>query len=243
MTSLHQVIALEKGTKKTAEDGFTKAYHRAQKPNLFAGITKSYQPLTEDGVMVPTEQLKVQDTVDGVLADIKAALVPLFDIVATKDTANQAASADITINGTVIAAGVPVSTLLWLEKKLVEIRVVINALPELDAAVDWTWATGSGLWRAEPVSTLRQTKEPKFITAAPATDKHQAVVVEKTEDVIHGTYTTVKLSGATTPQRKRGLLHAVDKMSDAVKLARQTANEHTVTDCKIGDAILGYILG
>lgn len=241
LTKLNQIIAIEKTAKANSEAGFTASYHRAQKSDLFAGLTKVYQPLKEDGTQLPGEKRIVQATVPGIIGDIQASLEGLFDLTATKDTANGHAKANIVVGDVVVAEQVPVSTLLWLEKKLVDLKTVLGKLPVLDSADVWAFDGGMGLYRSEPVSTMRQQKVPKFITIAPATDKHAAQVVRETEDVFEGTWTTTKLSGAIPASRREQLLAQVTELQVAVKVAREEANSMTVTDVRIGARILGYL--
>ena len=241
MTKLNQIIAVEKTVKANTENAFTAACHLAQKPDLFSGLTKVYEPLVEDDVQLPGERKLVQAKVGSLLGDVVSALTRQFDLTATKDTANGSASADIVVNGTVLAANVPVTTLLWVEKRLVDIKAFISKLPVLDPAETWTFDNSNGYFASAPLETMRQIKKPVFLTVAPATDKHQAQVVRETEDVFTGKWTTTKLSGAIPTTRRDALLAACNELMEAVKVAREKANSADVTDVHIGESILGYL--
>ena len=64
-----------------------------------------------------------------------------------------------------------------------------------------------------------------------------------TEDVIVGTWTTIKFSGALPAAKIREMRERVTKLAQAVKFARETANSADVTDVTIGDAVLSYVFG
>lgn len=240
-TQLHKIIAVEKSVKATTEGAFTSAYHLAQKPDLFAGLTKVYRPLIEDDVVLPGERKLIQARVSDLVDGVQAALIRQFDLTATKDTANGHAKADIVINGTIVAVKVPVTTLLWIEKRLVDVKTFVSKLPVLDPSDVWHFDTDNGYYASAPLLTMRQVKEPKFITVAKATDKHAEQVVKETEDVFKGEWTTTKLSGAIPASRRDQLLTQVDEMIIAVKLAREEANSATVQDVNIGTAIIGHM--
>lgn len=50
----------------------------------------------------------------------------LFDVTATKDWANCEARADVTVDGWVLVSAVPVSCLLFLEKRLTDIYAFVH---------------------------------------------------------------------------------------------------------------------
>lgn len=241
MTKLNQVIALEKGVKAAAETTLTKAYHEAQKPDLFAGLVRTYEPLEEEGHVLPPESKKVAAKVPLLVTDVQGALERLFDLTLTKDTANTAAKADVTIGDTVLARDVPVTTLLWLEKQLVNLRTFVSKLPTTDVADDWIWDPDNQVFRSATVKTLRSRKSEEFIVVVPPTDKHPAHVEKVTKDVPEGTWSTTKLSGAVSPSQRDTWLAQVGAVIEAVKTAREQANMAEVVDAKMGKAILDYV--
>lgn len=241
MAKLNQLIAVEKNVKAESETTFTKAYQLAQKPDLFDGLVKAYEPFEEDGVALPGERKLIQATVPSLIDTVEAALTRLIDLTVTKDTANTRAAADIKVDGVVIADAVPVTTLLWLEKKLVDLRTFVSKLPVLDPATVWTFDAGQGVYVSEPLTTIRQKKVTEYITVAQATDKHPAQVAKEQKDVPEGRWIAVKQSGAMTVTDRNALLTRLSKLMIAVKQAREEANSIQVTDVKIGEQILGYL--
>ncbi|MEV0269330.1 MAG: hypothetical protein HOV71_19755 [Hamadaea sp.] len=241
MTKLNQIIALEKGVKATAETTLTKAYHEAQKPDLFAGLIRTYEPLEEDGYVLPSESKKVTAKVPALVSEIQAAVERLIDLTLTKDTANAGAKADVKVGDTVLARDVPVTTLLWLEKQLTNLRTFISKLPVTDVADDWTWDADNQVFRSATVKTMRSRKSEDFIVVVPPTDKHPAHVEKVTKDVPEGTWSTTKLSGAVSPSQRDTWLAQVTAVTEAVKTAREQANLAEVVDAKMGKAILDFI--
>lgn len=240
---LHQFIAAIKDRNAAADRDFTNAYHTLQKQQLFGGLRKSYRPRLDDGVQLPGEKQLVQATVPGALVDIRVAVAKLIDTAATRDEANQRARASVFINGARVTDDLPLSTLLWLEKKLTDLRTVITAIPVLPTDDTWTFDDNNSWWISEPSQTLRQVKVANHITVAPATEKHQATVVREESTVVEGTWTTEKFSGAVPAWQKTKMRDRLDTLIVAVKTAREQANQVDVEDAHVGGAIMDYIFG
>lgn len=243
MTRLNQVIGLEKGVKAAADAALAKAQHDAQKPDLFAGLVRTYEPLDEDGYVLPSESKKVAAKVPHMVTDVRGALERLFDLTLTKDTANTVAKADIRVGDAVLARDVPVTTLLWLEKQLVSLRAFIGKLPVTDVADDWVWDPDNEVFRSATVKTMRSRKVEDFIVVVPPTDKHPAHVEKVTKDVPEGTWSTTKLSGAISPSQRDKWLAQVTAVIEAVQTAREQANMVEVVDARMGKAILDFVFG
>lgn len=242
MTKLNQIIAIEKGVKAKTSREFTDLHRTIQKLPLLAGIARNYAPKDDDGDRLPPESTLVQVSADGVLADLTAVLVRLFDLEITKDTANGEAFADVEIGGATIVVDAPVTTLLFLEKQLVDVRTFIAKIPVLDPSERWTHDSATGVWVTDASVTAKNKKVPRNHVKAPATDKHPAQVELYYEDVIVGMWTTRKFSGALPADRQHVLLGRVDRLIDAVKYAREQANSKEIADYKMGKAIFDYLL-
>ncbi|HLG78190.1 MAG TPA: hypothetical protein VKX46_17370, partial [Ktedonobacteraceae bacterium] len=170
-------------------------------------------------------------------------LTKLFDVVATKDWANCSAKADVRVDGTVLLSQVPATYLLFLEKQLVDIHTFIKKLPVLDAAEVWVFDTSADSWATEPVQTLKTKKVPRNHVKAEATDKHPAQVEVYYEDIVVGTWRTIRFSGALPARRVNELLQRVEKLQEAVKFAREEANNMEVEEQKVGDKVFTYLFG
>lgn len=241
MTTLAQIVAIEKGVKAKTDRAVTTAYHTIQKTEPLSGIAREYQPKDEDGDKLPSESTLVQTRVEQIIDDFAAAQTRLVDVTLTKETANCLATADVVIDGNVLVKDAPVTFLLFLEKRLVDAQTFISKLPTLDPGSEWVYDSNAGVYAATPFGTTRTKKVPRNHVKAEATDKHPAQVEIFYEDIIVGTWTTRKFSGAIPMDRKTELLERVDKLIQAVKFAREEANSRTVTDVEAGDAIFSFL--
>jgi hypothetical protein len=243
VTKLNQIIAIEKGVKTAADGALTSAHREVQKVEPLAGIARTYVPRQDDGLQLPPEtklpQIKADDAVDVVVQ----ALTRLFDVTATKDATNCLAKADVVIDGVTILRDVPVTTLLFLERKLVDLHTFIIKLPVLDPAERWTHNREVGAYASAPSETIRSKKVMRNWVRAEATEKHPAQVDVYNEDVAEGTWTTVKYSGAMPADRVAVLLARVTKLTEAVKQARELANGIEVVDVKLGEPFFSYLFG
>lgn len=240
---MNQIVALEKGVKARTHSELTEAHHALQKPGLLAGLTRTYTPKDEEGERFPSETSKVQVLASDMVRRTKTILTRLFDVTATKDATNCRAKADVVVDGKVLAKDVPATYLLFLEKQLVDIATFVRKLPTLDPAETWVKDPTTGAFRTDPVETAKTKKIPRNHVKAPATDKHPAQVEVYQEDVVVGTWKTVKFSSAMPATEVRDMLERVEKLQQAVKFAREEANSVEVTELTPGDALLSYVFG
>lgn len=241
-TKLNQIVAIEKTAKSDAQAAVTQAYHLVQKPELFAGIARNYEPLHEDGETLPAESTRVQFQAEELLRGaIRRDWSRLLDLVATKDVANTAAKADVVIDGNVLAAQVPVTYLIWLEKQLVDMLTVVSKMPVLDNALVWH-QNSDGLWATEVTQTVKTKKVPRNHVKAEATAHHPAQVEMYSEDIKVGTWSTTRFSGAMPATRQKEIMARLAALVTAVKFAREEANGLVVTDQHVGGPIFDYLL-
>lgn len=242
MTKLSQIVAIEKGVKAKSQRSLTDAYHIAQKPAPFSGIARTYRPKDEEGDQLPSESTLVQMSAETLLRSVGDSLTRLFDITVTKDSTNCRASADVVVDGVVLLPQLPVTSLIFLEKQLVDIRTFIQKLPTLDPSEKWQYDSATGTWVTETSQTTRTKKTPRNHVKSPATDKHPAQVEMYYEDVIVGYWSTTKLSGALPADRVTELVERVDRLIEAVKFAREEANSVDVIDVPTGKKVFDYLL-
>lgn len=242
---LNQVIAVRAGVKGDSEGRLTKNYHLLQRAELLRGLSRTYKPKDDDGFQYPGETTGVVVKVEKVLGDIAEDLVKLFDITAAVDWTNQHASADIVLlsgeQPWVLAADVPVSYLMFLEKALVNLETVVRKLPTLDPAEEWKYDPASDVYKSAAVQTVKTKKVRRNNVLAAATDRHPAQVESYTEDVPEGTWSTIKFSGALPAARVNKMLARITALAEAVKFAREQANLAAVVDPKPGRRIFEYL--
>lgn len=243
MTKLNQIIAIEKSAKNAAAHVLTKAYQNVQKAAPLSGISRTYQPLNDEGERLPSESTRVQISAATIAADVKDVLARMFDVVATKDNTNRFAVADVVVDGKTILTDAPVTFLLYLEKQLTDLRTFISKLPTLDPSEEWSWDDNALCYVSAPVQTVRSKKVPRNHVLAEATDRHPAQVQVWHEDVSVGTWTTVKRSGALPAREVAQALQRVEALQVAVKQAREAANQTDVSDKLVGKAITDFVFG
>lgn len=248
-TKLNQIIAVTKAVSSAAHAELTAVHHdaqRTQKDGPLHGVSRIYQPAAEDGEQFPSESTRVQIRVDDLIERATSALTRMFDVTATRDVANCKATADVVVDGQTLLRNIPVTYLLWLEKQLVDLHTFVAKLPTLDPAESWEYDPAKGCWATSPTRTARTKKIPRNhilseAVIAPNGNIAPAQVQTYTEDIMVGTWTTVKLSGALPAQRVRELEKRVRELQLAVKMARESANSAAVEDQSVGDVIFGYL--
>lgn len=245
-TKLHQILALLKTVNSTTEGQVTKAFQDAKRTPSFNGFTRTYTSLdADDPDQLPAERKMVQLTVDDVLYRARHAWTRQADVVVTKDATNQKAQADVVVDGIPVLHAVPVTTLLYLEKMMLNVRTMLAALPVLDPEVDWGSEpdSASGQWRSRtPEKSLKMKKVPKSYIKVPATDKFPAQVGDYSEDITVGTWERMVFSGAIPAPRKRELLMRAEALQEAIKMAREEANKTDVDQRHIGAALFAHLL-
>lgn len=241
VTQLSQIIAVSKTVKGRADRDLTTVYHDFQKSEPLSGIARSYKPKDAEGQERPDESVRVQVDVETSLARIHNALRRMFDVQATLDWGNTVARADVVVDGVTVLAAVPVTYLLFLEKQLTHQSTVLRKLPTLSPAEEWTRDDNAGAWATAPIKSLSTTKVLRNHVVAEATDKHPAQVQVFQEDVVVGTWTTRKFSGALPVKRRQQLVDRVDALTLAVKAAREKANSEVVDDIRVADQIFDYL--
>ena len=240
-TTLSQIVSAEKGIKARTYSAITELHKQSQKAEPFNALQRDYRKLAEDGENLPSERTKVKLFAEQVLATVAQLSTEAFDVEATKDYANCNATADVVVNGQVLIAKAPVTFLMYLDKQLTDTRTFVDKLPVLDESEDWTKDPNSNLFKTVVQSTHRTKKVQKPLVLYPATPEHPAQTQLVTEDVIAGYWDMQKLSGALPAPRKTAILSRIDTLIQAVKFAREKANETQAPEQNVGGGIFGYL--
>lgn len=243
MSKLNQIIAIVNGKKTKTAKAITEIYQNVQKSTLFDGIVRSYKPLTEDGETFPPEKKLIQYNAKNAISDITQAWTELWDVTATQDWANCSAFADVKLDGKVILSSVPVPHLLFLEKQLTDLNTFVSKLPVLDPTEKWTYSNVEDCYISEESRTNKTKKVLKNHVKAEATDKFPAQVETYSEDIKIGEWTTIKSSGAIPAKTKNEMLQRIAAVQEAVKFAREEANNFEVTSQKVAAPILNFVFG
>ncbi len=239
---LNQVIAILQTVKANTAKAKTSVYQLIQKSALFQGISRTFQPVAEDGFVYPPENQTLQIKAEDLLTQFEQACTELFNLCATQDWSNAQAKADIVVDGTTILREVPVSYLLFLEKQLTDMKTFISTLPVLDNSESWVYDQQQACFATEAKYTTKTKRIVKPVVLYEATKEHPAQVKESSEDVPEGTWRTVKFSGAISQARQNELLRRVDRLTQEVIFAREQANSLEVTEQnQVARSIFGYL--
>ena len=241
MPKLNQIVAVEKSVKSRVYGDFTELHKASQKADLFTGFSKNYRKRDEEGEDYPPETKRVQLEANEVLSQVSKLLGEMFDISATKDYANCVAFADVVVDGQTLVAQAPIPFLLFLEKQLTDLHTFVDKMPTLDPADEWGSDPNSGLFKTASIATQRTKKVQRPVVLYEATKEHPAQTQLITEDIVVGYWDTVKQSGALPIPRRRELLDRLEKLSQAVKFAREQANGIEADERKVGEAVFGYL--
>lgn len=245
---LNEIIAVTTGKKSEVTKSVAETYHKIQKESLFDGISRTYRPREELGERLPPEikqpQLRVKDLISNAVKSWKE----LFDVVFTLDHGNTKARAEINVLTSgdaplTLLTDVPSTTLLFLEKQLVDVKTFITKLPTPDPSEVWEYSSQLDCLATKPTQTARTKKVQKPLVMYPATVEHPAQTQLVTEDVIAGDWTQILYTTRIPAQEKNEILERIDKLLDAVKVARERANSTPVEKKKMGDLLLSYIFG
>jgi hypothetical protein len=245
-TKLTQLLAIEKDVKARNERELTDLYKKIQKEELFSGRVVSYTPHDENGDKEPNKEQQVQVRASEVVDGIVRSRTRLYDIVATKDKTNITTAADVVVEKpsgekVTIFAGMPVSFLLYMEKQLVDLETVVGKIPVLPTDKVWSWDPNQNMYVTLPVVTYKTAKIPQNHIKYEATKEHPAQVEMYYVDKQIGAYTTLHQAGAMPAQRKAQILERIGRLKDAVKFAREEANNVTVVDVSVGKRMFEYL--
>ena len=241
-TKLNQVVAVEATKKSIFKSKLDKAYHIAQVADVFNGKTRVYFPkedLSED--TLPSEEKLVETRVEDVVDSIRESTIDFFNITAIKDYSNASAKADVVIGDETLVKDAPVPYLIFLEKKLVDMKTFASKLPVLPTSARWDYSEDKGAHVSETVNTIRFQKVPRTLELAPATTEHPAQVNVWQEDVNVGTWETTLLSGAIPVDTRNEIITRIETLIEAVKVAREEANSADAEDVEPGANIFDHI--
>lgn len=240
---LHQFVSVSQGHRKASDGVRTRIYQALQKEDFYRGHERTYRPYNDEGEAQPPEVKRVQKKVLEDLAEFIKSSVETARTVGTVDAGNCIAKADVIVDGKTIAAGVPVSHLLWLEKQFVDLKTVVEKLPTLDPAKKWSLDPNTGLYKTDEEWTVRTQKQKKTHVAVPATDKHPAQVMVYDEDTPVGKWQRVDYSGAIQETRRQELVKRILAIIDGVVQARERANSTPVESVNVAKGLYDYVLG
>ena len=241
---LHQLLAFEStevSKSKKAIDDLKNNFTNNQ--TQFDGHSRVYLPDNESYDRVDNEYREVVSSVGDKLNSFSTIVTKAINTVLSKEQTNSSgtAKAELIVNGKNFGEFAATS-LLHLEKVLVEIKKAFEAIPTLHSGKSWTHNSDTGLYQTEKAVTYRNLKEIVPIVLYEATDKHPAQVKESTRMVKVGEYHENHFSGRIFQKRKNEILDRIDLLIKEVKCSREKANSVPVKNVKIAEEIFNFIL-
>lgn len=251
MTKLHEILAVEGNKEGYFKDAliemtnlFKNKMSHFQGFNKFLTLHGEESPEKIAKELAEGESQTITTTVPTELDYLADVVSNYVDVIYQKDDANQRATADIIIDDVVIAKAIPATTLLSLENKLKQLKVVYDQIPTLQPGTSWRLdpTIGEHVFVDENKQIRTKTKKGfDFKVLTQATDKHPAQI-EKWETVEDIGFTTMtKWTSMISVADKVELLKRFDKLAAAVKQARQRANEVEVNKVNVGAKLMNYI--
>ena len=246
MSKLHELLPAESALQSQMQKIEIESKGVFNKNELFLGLVKVTTMLDENRSNEDlTENKQVTTTVPDRLAYTKDYIVRCYDAFLQKEEANQRAKADIVLeDGTVLAKDVPACALLGFESKLAQFRQMLESVPTLQPGIAWEESDTPNVYKDKHgITKMKTEKTKKFVTVAPATDKHPAQVEKWDADVPVAKINEHSFSGMVTSAYKKNLLGKCDALIIAVKSARQRANDVEVSNITIGKRMMDFVLG
>lgn len=248
-TFLHQLIAIQRGVDEECAKVLGNvmrlmAVGGDQDP--LTGIARDYVPAVDGGDTLPPQARRVQITAAELIGRVNDALTKMFDVKFQREEGNADALADVTVDGTVLITGVPVGYLMYLEAQAGKIVELIDAIPTLNPADEWSnTAAGlrDGVWQSAARKTAVPKRVPQVQVLYDATKEHPAQVRPYETEVTVGWWTTTKYSGQMDPKVQQEMRARAVKVQDAVRKAREQANRLEVNDRRTAAPLLSYIFG
>lgn len=252
MGKLHELLAVEKTKTTAATKLLSETLNKFGKFEYFQGAVKSLKMLEESEQnkaleAAAAESRTLPTTVHETLEYALKYWADAEDVIYQKNLTNQKATADVVVDGKVIATNVPVDELLGLENRLEILRKVADAMPTLPAAVtckDDSGNTGrKGSWVSESIEVTTKTEKIMVpVILYEATKEHPAQVKEVAQDKVVGKYTKTNFFGAASSAQKAETISRIDDLLGAVKQARMRANSVEADKSVIGASLVSYIL-
>lgn len=250
MGKLHELLAVEGDKKgiadKVLNEGKVTFTKRADHFTGHVKTIKFFDEARNDLEGGECERSEIVTTVMDKLQYIMGSVAEYYDITLQKESTNQQAVADLIVDGKTLSENLPATYLLGLETKLKSLRDLVGAIPTLQPGISWVpdVNAGEGIYKREhPEETFKTEKIIKPFVLAEATKEHKAQIERLSADVNIGKYTSQSSSSMLTSAAKSAMLGRVDNLIQAVKKARQQANNINVVDREIGENIVSYIMG
>jgi len=240
---LYELLAVEQDRKNKANESLGEAKKTFTKNDpYFDGMIKKYVAIEEDSEQIPDETKEMVKTVKQQLEEMQENVAAAIDATLSKEETNASntARAELIVGDTNFGT-FSATSLLALESHLSKILDLYQAIPVLDSTRKWSFDNQKSVYKTDEEVKFRSIKRPQVIVKYEATDKHPAQTELLYLDFQVGKYETTYFSGKLTIAQKNEVIKRLEKMIEAVKVARAKANSIEVQNVKFGDKIFNFL--
>ena len=207
MPKLNQIVAVVAGKKSDAEKQITELYHKVKKPQLFEGITKTYEAIEVNGEELPSEVKLLQFKVSEAISQFREFMGPVLDTTLTQDIANTRAGR--CRGGRRDHPPQRPGHAPPLHREEADRHPDLpHRLPTLDPSQKWSYSRDTDCYVTAETWKYHTKKLPRVLEKAPATEKHPAQVEVVYEDKNVGKWKTINQSGAIPARDQHDMLAA-----------------------------------
>lgn len=241
---LYELLAVEQDRKNKANKAIGLCKNTLnQKSDSFDGMVKHYVSLEEDAAeQIPDETKESVTTVKDLLMTHLDIVISAVDANLSKEETNSAnvAKAELVVENTSFG-DFSATALLALETHLGKLLEMYQAIPVLDHTKKWEFDDQTGVYKTDTEVKFRSVKRPKVIVKYEATEQHPAQTDLLYLDFQIGKYETTYFSGKITSVQKATLISRLEKLTEAVKIARSRANNVEVKQVKVGEKLVQFL--
>lgn len=240
---LYELLAVEQDRKNKANESLGEAKKIFTKNDpYFDGMIKKYVAIEEDSEQIPDETKEMVKTVKQQLEEMQENVVAALDATLSKEETNASntAKAELIVGETNFGT-FSATSLLALESHLSKILDLYQSIPVLDSTKKWSFDNQKSVYKTDEEVKFRSIKRPQVIVKYEATDKHPAQTELLYLDFQVGKYETTYFSGKLTISQKNDMIKRLEKLMEAVKVARAKANSVEVQNIKLGDKIFNFL--
>src|SRR5258708_7249877 len=244
-SKMHELLAAEANVVSVYNAMLEETFKVFEKPEHFIKATATKKHLDESEANLDTTETKdITTTVEERLNYFFGrSFVNMVDLSLQKDTTNQAAKANVVVNGVTLLRDIPATALLSWENKFDALRRMLLKVPTLQPGPVWVYDEHEQLYRtAAPNVTFTTKKTMKPVVLHEATKEHPAQVDKVFEDVPVARVEKTVWSGMWTSKKKADALARLDTLLIAIKKARQRANRTEVVKVQAGKILADFVL-
>lgn len=236
---LSQVLALESQAKAKNHKVISELYKLVQKGDLFVGYNKVFLPKDEESDKLEPESKPVTNDSRKLMAAVFESMSEYMDVTLTKDVANSVTEGVMKVGD--VEYKLPLTFIVWLEKRLTEVKTFVENLPVLDETKSWRYDETRNIYVTDKTRTARNKKKKVPLVLYGATDKHPAQVQMIDEDIFQGNWEVEYVSTAIPRQRKEQMVSRVEYLLTQTKLAREEANSARAEEKAFANVLFNFI--